>query len=137
MSSMLSSTVRPSLPVLALVAALVACGGDDDAAAAAQDGGSSPGGSAAGGSSPGSLPAACNLVTEHDASALFAQPALRDEDELVVDPALLDQCQWTYTEEDENGSVASQSLQFYVWASAQYHSVPQDASPLEVGEDGY
>lgn len=123
------------LVALALLGA--GCGGDDGEGGSAQDGGANSGAQAgASASSKGKLDA-CKIVGEQDATALFGQPAKRDADELVVDPALLGQCQWTYEKEDEIGSVASQSLQFYVWDGAEYHSVPPDAEPLEVGEDGY
>jgi hypothetical protein len=113
-----------------LASTVLACGDDDDASPG-QDGG-------AAGSSPaaGELEA-CELVTQQDASALFGQPATRDDDAQVVNRGLLGQCLWTYEVEDEIGSVSSQLLQFYVWDGPVYHSVPANSDPLDVGEDGY
>ena len=125
-------TIHLGAFVLALACCLTACPGDDDASSAGDGGASSSGN----GSKAGEIDA-CTLLTMDDASALFGQPAKRDSDEPVVDPALLGQCHWTYEEEDEIGSVYSQSVHFYAWDSPRYHSAPTGADPLDVGEDGY
>lgn len=118
---------------LALASAAAFSCGDDDEGASGGDGGLAGGG---GGASSATKLDACRIVTEQDASALFGDPATRDEGPAVVDPALLGRCLWTYEVEDEVGSTTSQLLQLYVWDGAA-HSVPPGSEPLDVGEDGY
>jgi hypothetical protein len=122
---MLSSKGNQGRGVAALLlsSALVGCGGD-----AGTDGGGSH----------SSDFDACAIVTEADATALFGQPAKPDEGNLVVDPAFLGQCNWTYEETDQStGAVYSQSLFFHAWDSPDYNAPLPDADPLDVGSDGW
>jgi hypothetical protein len=106
---------------LCLLCAAGACGGDDTAA----------GGSGGGSDGPQGVDA-CALVTQSDATALFGQPAVEDqEDAIIVDAQLLGECLWTWDTDTSN-----QLLQLYVWGSREYHSTPDASEPLAVGEDG-
>lgn len=117
--------VRKPLVVLLLSSAVAGCGGDDS-------------GSAKGASGHGDDFDACAIVTEADASALFDQPAKSDPGNLIVDPAFLGQCNWTYEETDQStGAVYSQSLFFTAWDSPDYNAPLPDADPLDVGTDGW
>ncbi len=120
---------RESLSLLAslwLGSGALGCGGGG----AGADGGS-------GGGSQGKSFDACAIVTQADATALFGQTAKRDSDQLIVDPALLGQCSWTYEEQDSIGSTYSQNLHFRLWDGTGYNSAPSGADPLAVGQDGY
>lgn len=115
------STVRAILLFAALVPA--ACGGDGS-----QDetGGKSGGPAGAASAAPA---AACELVSQDDASALFGQPASPDTGPRGA--AMIDQCLWTWDTESSN-----QLLQFMIWDPLAY-APPEDSTPLELGDGGY
>ena len=78
---------------------------------------------------------ACRLLTQEDASALFDQPATRDEGAETVDPALLGECLWTWEAPDASNEL----LAIYVWddSSGLYYSEEEGAEPLAIGDEGY
>lgn len=106
--------------VSALVSLCSACGG---------------GGGAGDGGEESKAIDACQLVTQADATALFGQPAVQDTGAVVVDPALLGECLWTW----EAADYSNHLLAIYVWnnENGYYYSAVEGAEPLEIGEEGY
>jgi len=72
---------------------------------------------------------ACAIVTEADASEVFDQPATPDVGHGGV--TMIAQCLWTWDTDTSN-----QLLQFHLWNPKGY-DMPQDAEPLDVGENGF
>jgi hypothetical protein len=120
-----------SIAVVLVLAPAFGCGDDAGGDGASPSGGTGTSGS--GSQGEGEIDA-CAIVTQADASQLFGEEATS---EAPFAPGALGACNWVYEVEDEIGSVSSQLLQFYIWPTEQYHSVPADSEPLDVGQDGY
>ncbi len=81
----------------------------------------------------GTLIAACNIVTEADATALFGKQAVKDEGVPVTDPNMIGECLWTWDTETSN-----QLLQFRIWDGEQYFGQePSGSQSLDLGDKAY
>ncbi len=109
-----------SILVALLVFLLSGCGEKESAPAAAPSDASVP---------AASLPDACSLVSEQDASALFGQSAQADSG--PTGAAMVSQCLWSW-----DSDTSGQLLQFQVWDPMAY-SEPEDSAPIDLGEGGY
>lgn len=74
---------------------------------------------------------ACDIVTQQVATELFGDTAVKDEGVPVLDTNMLGECIWTWDTDQSN-----QLLQFRIWGSDTYYSVPDDSEPIDLGEMG-
>jgi len=101
--------------------------GDDGGSTSAE-----PSAAAAAANGDSSL-AACNIVTEADATALFGKQAVKDEGALVTDPNMLGECLWTWDTDTSN-----QLIQFRVWNGEQYYGQePAGSQSLDLGDKAF
>lgn len=77
---------------------------------------------------------ACAVVTQEDATALFGQPAKRQDGTGLKVPIMVGECLWTW-----DGETANQLLQFRIWSTEKAYSDPTDggAERLTLGDKGY
>jgi hypothetical protein len=76
----------------------------------------------------------CVLVTEADASALFGEPAVPNQDAVTVtDPAFIGDCSWTF---EPKGQLGSQLLAFYLWDGEDYYAPAPGDAAFEIGDEG-
>jgi hypothetical protein len=113
-----------------VTASVIACGGsggsDDRATPASSASTPRPTGAAA--------VDACAIVTQADATALFGQPAVRQEGSKIAVPIRTGECLWTW-----DASAANQLLQFRIWNTERAYSRPEDefTQSLELGDRGH
>lgn len=121
---------RPMVAAIVLATAMAACGGSG--------GGDEPATPARGPETPrapsGTAVDACAIVTQADATALFGQPAVRQEGQKIPVPIMIGECLWTW-----DTDTANQLLQFRVWSTESAYSRPEDGftQPLELGDRGH
>lgn len=103
--------------LLLAVAVATACGGasESDNRAAAPASGAPPD------SSTDAKPDACSIVTQEDATALFEQPAERQQGQGLAMPMMIGECLWTWDTETSN-----QLLQFRIWSTELAYSQSDD-----------
>jgi hypothetical protein len=106
-----------------------ACGGSGSDAPATP-----PGGASTPGPTGGTAVDACAIVTQADATALFGQPAVRQEGSKIAVPIMTGECLWTW-----DASAANQLLQFRIWNTERAYSRPEDefTQSLELGDRGH
>jgi hypothetical protein len=125
------SMTQKTIAIAALAALIAACGGS--------------GGGEERSSTPASTPTpnseksasqidACALVTQADATALFGQPATRQDGPKIAVPIMIGECIWTWDADSSN-----QLLQFRVWSTEQAYSRPNDefVQDFPLGDRGH
>jgi hypothetical protein len=77
---------------------------------------------------------ACAIVSQADATALFGQPAVRQEGDQYRPPGMIGECLWTWDTDTDN-----HLLQFRIWDTDQGYGQPDDefTQPLDIGARGY
>jgi len=115
----------------ALIGVAVACGGSGGG----EERASAPGSTSTpdGGTASSSVDA-CALVSQADATALFGQPATRQEGSKIAVPIMIGECIWIWDAE-----AANQLLQFRVWSTEQAYSRPSDefTQDFPLGDRGH
>lgn len=113
-----------------LTAVMAACGGSGGGSERATP----PTSTGTSGAASSTSVDACAIVTQADATALFGQPAVRQDGPKITVPIMSGECIWTWDAE-----AANQLLQFRIWNTERAYggSEGELKQPLGLGDRGF